>query len=493
MIDHKSKNIITVIFLTNWQTSAASRPIQKKEQSAPETGNIYYVAKSGNGLGGMSWTDAYTNVQDALAAAVTPAEIWVAAGVYYPDEGSGQLNDAVSSSIVLTDGLSLYGGFDTSDVDFSEWDWKTNLTVLSGDIDQNDITDVNQVVTDVNNISGDNAYHVLYARNLTGTAVIDGFTVTAAKAFGPDPHFKGGGFYCDGSGTGNYCNPTVLNITFSGNEASDGGAMYNDGSQGGNSSPYILNSTFIYIDANDGGALFNDGQYEGESSPNLTKVRFIKNSGSYGGAMFNSGYQGGGSSPKITDAIFMGQFTDDEGGVMYNEGDLGICIPVITNALFAGNYSQTGGVLFNTGHMGNSSPIITNSTFSGNSTNSDGAVMRNRGTGGGKSAPDVRSSIFWNNMEQNVTGTISATFFNESATITFTNSIVQGSLTGGIWVGGVYVDSGGNLDEDPQFVAGVDPSNAPTTEGDYRLQSTPPAIDAGNNSFITGIFSDLDG
>jgi hypothetical protein len=46
--------------------------------------NIYRVAKTGNGPDGSSWTLAYTDVQDALAIAVSGDEIWVAKGVYTP-------------------------------------------------------------------------------------------------------------------------------------------------------------------------------------------------------------------------------------------------------------------------------------------------------------------------------------------------------------------------------------------------------------------------
>ena len=43
-------------------------------------------------------------------------------------------------------------------------DWATNITVLSGDLDGNDITDPTGVVTDTANIVGDNAYHVFVSR-----------------------------------------------------------------------------------------------------------------------------------------------------------------------------------------------------------------------------------------------------------------------------------------------------------------------------------------
>lgn len=49
-----------------------------------------------------------------------------------------------------------------------------------------------------------------------------------------------------------------------------------------------------------------------------------------------------------------------------------------------------------------------------------------------------------------------------------------------------------HIDENPQFVSDID-EIAPTTTGNLRLQSNSPAIDAGDNSFMTGIPIDLDG
>ena len=46
--------------------------------------DIIYVAKSGDGSDGLSWTTAFTDLQDALAESVSGGQIWVAKGVYTP-------------------------------------------------------------------------------------------------------------------------------------------------------------------------------------------------------------------------------------------------------------------------------------------------------------------------------------------------------------------------------------------------------------------------
>ncbi len=78
---------------------------------AQAAGPICYVDKTATGAAnGLSWTDAYTTVQDALADGGC-TEIWVAEGVYYPDEGAGQTDNARASTFQLKNGVSLYGAF----------------------------------------------------------------------------------------------------------------------------------------------------------------------------------------------------------------------------------------------------------------------------------------------------------------------------------------------------------------------------------------------
>jgi hypothetical protein len=416
----------------------------------------YYVAKTGSGTNPtVDWSGAFNNLQDALAAAKSGDEIWVASGIYTPGE-------TISDSFKLVPGVALYGGFDTSDTQFSERDWKTNVTVLSGDIGGDDETDGNGVVTSVTNINGDNAIHVVTADGTTGlpikeNTVLDGFTITAGQADGGSTDVSGGGFYCDGSGDGSVCSPRLSNVIFSANSAkSHSGAMCNDGSNNGKSSPILRDVTFVSNAAEEiGGAMTNDGKNSGDSNPRLTNVYFSGNSANYGGAVFNDG-QYGTSSPTLINVTFSGN-SAIIGGAMLNAGENGDCFPSLTNVTFSGNAAQYGGAIYNDGCL-----------------------------------PDVRNSILWNNEDNSGTGTISATIYNDNATVSLTHSLVQNSMPGGSWIGGSYVDGGNNIDTDPMFVTPVDPSKAPTTGGNLRLKSGSPAIDAGKNTHIPGISTDLD-
>jgi len=144
---------------------------------------------------GLSWTTAYTTVQDALDVANNPAnattiyEIWVAAGVYY-------LNDREESFRLNHDNVRLYGGFAGSETARDQRDWAAHVTVLSGDVNGD-------------GAPYNNAFHVLYLdgendANITADTVIDGFTVTGGSAtlLGDPPHGSGGGLYCAGDGSG---------------------------------------------------------------------------------------------------------------------------------------------------------------------------------------------------------------------------------------------------------------------------------------------------
>jgi len=101
--------------------------------------NVRYVnANAAPNGDGLSWGTAFDNLQDALATGVDGMEIWVAQGVYYPDIGIGQVDNDVFSTFNIPNGVKVYGGFDGTETDISQQDPDTYVTVLSGDIDNND-------------------------------------------------------------------------------------------------------------------------------------------------------------------------------------------------------------------------------------------------------------------------------------------------------------------------------------------------------------------
>jgi hypothetical protein len=466
-----------------------------------------YVKENGTGSSGANWNDALASLQDALYLATNCSssnQIWVAQGIYYPDEGLYQTNNNHNATFQLKNNLAIYGGFAGTETNLSQRNWQSNPTILSGDIDQDDTnTDGNNIAESTSDIQGANAYHVVTGSGTGSSAVLDGFTITAGQADGdwegwPCGSTCGGGMY-NHSGS-----PTVTNVSFSGNSADygGGGGMYNN-----NSSPTLTNVSFSgnSADYGGGGGMWNHFN----SSPTLTDVSFSGNSASYGGGIYNYDVSG----LELTNVSFSGN-SADHGGGMFNYDNSS---PTLTNVSFSGNSAERGGGMYNR----ENSPVLTNVSFSGNSALEFGGGMRNRENsspvltnvsfsgnsaqlGGGmynvdNSSFTMRNSIFWNNQDSTGTGTPGASIFNVVSSATIEYSLVQGWNPSGQ----------GNLNgtdpaNNPLFVEMPNPDSAPTTAGNLRLQAGSPAIDKGNNdadldaggsgtATIADIDTDLDG
>ena len=91
----------------------------------------------------------------------------------------------------------------------------------------------------------------------------------------------------------------------------------------------------------------------------------------------------------------------------------------------------------------------------------------------------IANSILWHNQDGYGTGPSAQIMYFSPPVVTY--SAVQGGWSGT-----------GNISADPQFVGPIDPVNAPTTAGDFRLLPTSPAIDAGDNSAVPVDLLDLD-
>lgn len=183
---------------------------------------------------GSSWANAYVDLQAAIDDATAGNELWVAEGIYKPD--------SADDSFTITgnkDGLEVYGGFDGTETSRDQRDPRTNRTVLSGDLDGDDVDpDSDGIIENADpnrdgtpeNLNGTNAHHVLVLNggsrigshvspNVTIATVIDGVYVTAGHADGSGYDNFGGGLFCDGLDLGDGCSPTLRNVVFTGNAA----------------------------------------------------------------------------------------------------------------------------------------------------------------------------------------------------------------------------------------------------------------------------------
>ncbi|MFN8474976.1 MAG: choice-of-anchor Q domain-containing protein [Anaerolineae bacterium] len=225
-----------------------------------------------------------------------------------------------------------------------------------------------------------------------------------------------------------------------------------------------------------GGGMLNVG-----GSPTVTNVIFSANNASRaGGGMYNRLNGNTPSQPTVTNAIFSNNTADTGGGVENDYSN-----PSFINVVFSGNHANQGGAVYNSGNPPSDTPTtFTNATFNGNSASQGGAVYNVN------SRVALGNSILWGDSAPN-----NGEIFTDKSSINsktwVSYSIVQGSggSGSGWWDTGApnapgTFDSGNNLDTDPLFVA--PPSN-------LRLQYISPAINAGNNSYVSGVTTDLDG
>ncbi len=486
--------------------------------------DIIYVNTNASGANnGSSWGDAYLTLQDALAAAASGDQIWVAEGVYYPDAGVGQTNNDRMSTFQLVGGVQIYGGFAGTESLLSERNISANVTILSGDLEQNDTNaDANFIAETTGDIVGSNAYHVVRGGNATATTILDGFTITAGNADGVTFDTQnGGGLFNWGT------NPTVLNVVFSGNNAEEtnfgyGGAVYNyivtnpaqftnvvftgnnayaGGGMAGDPDILINDSTFINNTAsNVGGGLEISG-----NGGTLTNVTFSNNTAVGGGAMSISF-----GSPTLTNITFSQNTAESAGAVNVSQGD-----PEFVNVTFDNNTATDffGGAV----QLTQSAAIFRSVTFSNNSANNSGGALFS----GTSSSPTLVNTTFTNNSavsqgggmysggSSNATIT-NVTFSDNSAgftggglyalngTITLQNTIIANSAAGGDCVrsSAVFAGMGHNLIESTGTdacdlvngvtgnIIGSDPDLGALTGSPAYLPlgGDSPAIDAGDDA-----------
>lgn len=396
------------------------------------------VAPDGGG-NGATWSSPMS-LQGALSND-NCTEVWVRKGLYKPVVPANPNNpssDERKVSLAIRPGVRVYGGFAGTESLRDMRDPQAHRSVLSGDLDNDDTTDADGIAVDTDGVRGGNSFHVVTfdggtARGaVTRGTVLDGVVITSGRANGSstDRFNAGGGLFCSAISTGQECSPTLRDVWFSGNYATDGGAMYLLGVSGGISRP-LLNRVRASGNraTSDGGGLYNNGSNAGNVKPELIDVEFIGNRGNSGGAVYNRGRQGN-SSPVLDRVGFSGN-TATYGGAIYNDAtNSGIARAHIGNATFHGNTaSSQGGAIYNdVGGTGDGRMTLVHATFSGNSAARGGAIYNSGGQNNTDNAGEtLLGVILWGNTATQD----GAEIFNSNAAPIVRDSIVAGGCPTG--------------------------------------------------------------
>ena len=412
---------------------------------------VFYVDASvpGGADDGSSWGNAFANLQDALQSVGTGDQIRVAKGIYYPDEGGGQVDDDRDAAFELPDGVALFGGFLSGQSQFSQRDPEANLTILSGDIGQDDLdSDGDLIVARNIDQQGVNSINVLIGEE---SFILDGFVINAGDAGNVS---SGGGLVANGS------SPTVRDCHFIGNTGFNGGAVTANGASG------VFERCFF---ENNVGVFRAGGMLALATSLQIIECHFEGNGSSgRGGALEVSG-------GKIAGCRFVKNFGQDGSAISVLNGT-----PDILNCVFHHNGASRHGTVYLKSGFGT---VIGSCTFSGNVASELGAGIY-ADIGG---TTTISHCLIWGNESE---GSVDGVDFHVTGTAIpiYRHCLIEGWNPAGV----------GNVD-------GTLATNAPIFEGpaivgasnvenvDLRLKSNSVGINQGDESELAKDVLDLDG
>jgi hypothetical protein len=460
---------------------------------------IYVDADAVGANNGTSWNDAYKYLQDALAdidSAVNPTEIRIAQGLYKPNEG-GQIqpNNPREATFCLGGHVTLKGGYaGIGEPDPNVRDIQRYQSILSGDLNGDDISTEKPPLMLAGPTRIDNSYHVIDVRSITGAVVLDGFTITGGNAADNEiypcwsPDLFGGGLrsHVDGDGGQSEviirncvfksnsadnsggaidyhsdCPLTVVNCEFEGNSAATGGAIEADGEE--SSTLRLIGCNFVGNSAVCGGAVSNDTRRSSTKTTCIRKVTmtgcaFVRNRAQYGGAVYIMA-----DELELSESLFAGNCAGQHFWTLN-----GLVLPVVTNE---GSSDAFGGSFYIAGYVG---AVVTNCTFASNSA-----------PNGNSTAYDSKSEIPLGTLRLH-----NCILWDEKNPVYNDNNlaiVTEYSNVRGGWIGE------GNFDTDPLFAAPGywdpnatlnDPNNDFWVDGDYHLKSQAGRWGRGSKSWV---------
>lgn len=343
--------------------------------------SVMYVDKSSgsDGNDGSSWADAIKNLRTAITRADGGTEIWVAQGVYYPDEGQGASNNTATSSFSLKNRVAVYGGFAGDETDRAQRDPSSNTVILSGDLEQNDTNSGDVVTSPSSEISGTNAYHVVMAEGVYSRSELHGVTITAGNATSSADVSDGGGVYVDDG------SPTLANVRIVGNRSDqEGGGLATTSGKG----PLLKYATIEFNAA---------GQHGGGISVTNSYLRLISSTVAGNTAQSNGGgvHSDLPQSSFLSNVVLMGNNAQGDGGGIYTLGDWN---------------SNQGPRTLN----------IQSSTINGNSAGGSGGAIRGEENG----IVNIENSILYGDSGSEIT--------TNNLTVNVQNALIEGGSYGDV-------------------------------------------------------------
>lgn len=277
----------------------------QKSTIVPSASRILYVNQnvSGGNGSGDSWTNAVTELADALVYAQQNKtlysnsqrlQIWVAAGNYKPlfspaDNNFGNNADR-DNTFLMVNFVDLYGGFAGIESSHADRNWYINKTVLNGDLLGNDTPSLSGAQYLEDTTRQDNAYHVVtYMNNIVSTSydvnqrgsLIDGFSIINgnANSFEIDYLVINGmqtDRYMGGAINARTSYPQLNNMIFKANSGYYGGAIVASYSMNGGLLYYYKTHITNTLFEGNHGHYTGSALYASGTLASLTNTTFVK-------------------------------------------------------------------------------------------------------------------------------------------------------------------------------------------------------------------------
>jgi signal transduction histidine kinase/DNA-binding response OmpR family regulator len=331
---------------------------------------IFIDQKARGNNDGSSWEHAFTDLQDGLQQADESAQIWVAEGTYLP----GKAGNPKSTSFEITKSIQLYGGFAGTENLLSERGPKAHPTILSGDLNQDDIAG------ELQTNRSDNVWNILKVHFTSQELpILDGFIIEGGHANGnPDVlhEARGGGIFSYG--------PIELRNC----ELRQNYAMKNGGAL------FFLDSTSVEDPLLIDHCLFDHNHSEGS-----------------GGAIEHRVIRKNSSGVSISNSIFQHNKTMNGGGAITNLISNPGCSFEFTDCLFEKNEGEMGGAIFHVVRTSHVKTEIIDCNFSANTSVNN--FPKKVSTGGGA----IRFQLLGN--AKNCTGYVKGCTFSDNQSLIY--------------------------------------------------------------------------